>query len=112
MEGDERRVRLIDADELRWEYCKECYFLDLLEQICRAKECNNSATLHLDEAPTIEAIPVEWIKRYLARLVIDAEEEERCIIEEMDGYGTNYSLLYMKGIKRMLEEWKEMRESD
>ena len=39
-------MRLIDADNIYWEYK------------CIAKE-------EIDEQPTVEAIPIEWIEKYM-----------------------------------------------
>ena len=55
-------MRLIDADELRYSHCVECA---LYPDKCLGKDCDWGSIYHIDHAPTVEAIPVEWIRKYI-----------------------------------------------
>ena len=52
-------MRLIDADALRAGTCAECA---LVGEKCLGDECDWDSIKHIDEAPTIDAIPVVWLK--------------------------------------------------
>ena len=89
-------MRLIDADALMKEYAEF------------VKESNNSdfadvptwndAVSLLGSAPTVKAIPIEWIKKWCN------EEHNRKSLEER--------LLKRYGVITMLEDWEKENEID
>ena len=54
-------MRLIDADELRAGTCAECA---LKGEKCLGDDCDWDSIWHIDHAPTVDAIPVEWIMKW------------------------------------------------
>ena len=57
-------MRLIDADALRDGICAEC---TLNGEKCLGDDCDWDAIGHIKEAPTINAVPVEWLKRRMEK---------------------------------------------
>lgn len=54
-------TRLIDADALKLSHCKEC---TLYPDECMGKDCDCGSIIHINEMPTIDAVPVvhgRWI---------------------------------------------------
>lgn len=51
-------TRLIDADALKLSHCKECA---LYPDECMGKDCDWGAIIHINEMPTIDAVPTEFI---------------------------------------------------
>lgn len=54
-------MRLIDADELRHSHCVEC---TLYPDKCLEKDCDWGSIYHIDHTPTVEAIPIEWMREW------------------------------------------------
>lgn len=52
-------TRLIDADALKLSHCKEC---TLYPDKCMGKDCDWHAIIHINEMPTIDAIPISFIE--------------------------------------------------
>lgn len=48
-------MRLIDANKL------QDYFWDNRSKLFQSKDCR----IAIDKAPTVEAIPIEWIEKYI-----------------------------------------------
>lgn len=88
---------LIDGSKLKATYLNGRYGVDALEVL---------------RAPTVNAIPVEWITKYLHELNKQAEEELDFIINELGGYDTCYKMEYVIGIEKMLEKWEKENELD
>lgn len=62
----------------------------------------------IEDAPTVEAIPIEWITQYREKLTAELET---------DGMETAEGLLVflgggLIGIERMLKEWEKENETD
>lgn len=51
-------MRLIDGDELRLSHCKEC---TLYPDKCLKDKCDVGCIYHINVAPTIQAIPIDWL---------------------------------------------------
>ena len=77
-------MRLIDADKLR------------INCVCVNGICVDGRTI--ENAPTVEAIPIEWIKKWCN------EEHNRKSLEER--------LLKRYGVITMLEDWVKENEID
>ena len=82
-------MRIIDADELRHSHCVEC---TLYPDKCLGKDCDWGSIYHIDHAPTVEAIPVEWIRKY-------TEENRLYQSDDFDIY-----------INDMIADWEEREE--
>lgn len=84
-------MRLIDADKV------------MLRDISRGEVPGGvwyTLKEDLDEAPTVEAIPVEWVKKYLAKLIV--------VQDDLD-YPNQLLIGRVIGIEIMLEEWKKRK---
>ena len=77
-------MRLIDADKLR------------INCVCVNGICVDGRTI--ENAPTVKAIPIEWIKKWCN------EEHNRKSLEER--------LLKRYGVITMLEDWEKENEID
>lgn len=76
-------MRLIDADALRAATCAECA---LKGEKCLGDDCDWDSIYHIDHAPTVDAIPVEWLREKMKTplitsanpfdYVLDAWEQE------------------------------------
>ena len=51
-------MRLIDADALKLTHCLECVGYDEDNAVCAVSYCDIGGVIHLEEAPTIDAVPV------------------------------------------------------
>ena len=76
-------VRLIDADALKSVFTEKS-----TEAVCGAELCK-AIISRIDDAPTVDAVPVEWIE-------IDIEQSA------FSGYD-----MHSYEVATMLEEWKE-----
>lgn len=52
-------TRLIDANALKLSHCKEC---TMYPDKCMGKDCDWHAIIHINEMPTIDAIPISFIE--------------------------------------------------
>ena len=59
-------MRLIDADEIR--------YTSLQDGFGRIKECIAFST-DIDKTPTVEAIPIDWMKKFANERAKNEEEE-------------------------------------
>jgi len=75
-------VRLIDADELKSVFTEKS-----TEAVCGAELCK-AIISRIDDAPTVDAIPVEWIKEKIS----------------------NNKGFYNSSLRRLLDEWAERKE--
>ena len=75
--------RLIDADELKSVFTEKS-----TEAVCGAELCK-AIISRIDDAPTVDAVPVEWIE-------VDIEASA------FSGYD-----IHSYEVATMLEEWKE-----
>ena len=81
-------VRLIDADALKSVFTEKS-----TEAVCGAELCK-AIISRIDDAPTVDAVPVEWIE-------IDIEQSA------FSGYD-----MHSYEVATMLEEWKEKERKD
>lgn len=114
-------MRLIDADKIKEELklkelshiIKQGEYLDyvLNEWKTRVVELGGYDPVSVvDNADTVEAIPIEWIRAYLNELKKQAEEEWEYIMNELGGYEPCYSEIYATGIKHLIEGWEKENE--
>ena len=80
MEGRKKKMRLIDADKLRI----NCFCVDRI--------CVDGRTI--ENAPTIKAIPIEWIRKW-----------------NIDNYPYT-ALLMSEIIPKMIEDWEKENETN
>lgn len=66
-------MRPIDADALRAETCAEC---TLHGEKCLGDDCDWDSIYHIDHAPTVDAIPVEWIRNVQKNWILTREDME------------------------------------
>ena len=78
-------MRLIDADA----------FIEKLAHVPMIQEAIKKA---MDSMPTVEAIPIEWIKDY-ANELISLEESNYFAYRGIGDYG--------KGLLELIEKWRE-----
>ena len=80
-------MRLIDADEIVKEtwgvVIKDMFHMDETVDVISRKD--------IDNAPTVEAIPIEWIKTWIE---------------------TKYNAVYNNNVWDMLEDWEKENEID
>ena len=83
-------MKLIDADELRW--------TSLQDGFGRINTCIVFES-DINAMPTVEAIPIEWIEKWLDGFLGTKLEEE---ITELDPFKKNV----YQGILLMYNEWR------
>ena len=90
-----KQMRLIDADKY-------------LEKVCTYKEtgCGSCKlqTMCPKDAPTVEAIPVEWLKAYFKKCL---SFDDRVFIDNED---SNYDIVIDK--YKIFEEWEKENETE
>ena len=89
-------MRLIDADKLPE--------VNTIERIDGDREVFVSSWIPATaiwKAPTVEAIPIEWVKKYLAKLIV--------VQDDLD-YPNQLLIGRVIGIEIMLEEWEKENE--
>ena len=80
-------MRLIDADEL--------FVIDTIEKVNDDVEIVSWIPLRqIEDAPTVEAIPIEWIKLYASY---------KATRDGMDCYWS----MWQEDIHKMIEDWRE-----
>ena len=89
-------MRLIDADGLKKGICAEC---TLNGDKCLRDKCDWDSICHINDAKTIDAVPVCFIEKYVTSL----EDTERW---------HDVKNIKQLGIREMLEKWKEENESN
>ncbi len=81
-------MRLIDADEFRYDICRQVEFIKVDDfQVVPVVDVINCWF----NAPTVKAIPVEWIENYISKIKDDG-------------------MIYLSSagcIKDMLKEWEK-----
>ena len=90
-------MRLIDADELMRSHCVECTYYNSGE--CLGENCDWDSNGHIREAKTVDAIPVEWIEKWLDEFLGVKLEEE---ITNLDPFKKNV----YQGILLMYNDWR------
>ncbi len=89
-------MKLIDADNLKDDGCNYVWAETIGFGLVK-KEYRFVNRIQIDNAPTVEAIPIEWIKTYAANL----DRGYRCFQDDSSDIGT------------MLNDWeKENGDSD
>lgn len=88
-------MRLIDADELKDDGANY-EWAQVMDHGFAYKEHRFVNRKQIDDAPTIEAIPIEWIEKYMDK--VDVED-----------YGMVY-LLPRGPFKKMLKDWEKENE--
>lgn len=83
-------MRLIDADKLNVDYVKASTATNTMLRYISEEQVEN--------APIVDAIPVEWIKKY----IVDNTQS----IDEVAGLTVNY-YIYPQQIATMLKAWWE-----
>ena len=83
-------MRLIDADSLKKGICSEC---SLNGDKCLREKCDWDSIYHIDNAKTIDAIPVSFIQEYYKSL----EDKERW---------HDVMILKQQGINGLLSAWR------
>lgn len=87
-------MRLIDADKIDYIMGEKPSRLDYVRRA------------HIDDEPTVEAIPIKWIKKHISKLSAEIDTS----IE--DG-ATNWDLIEdVRGMDRLLEDWENERETN
>ena len=81
-------MRLIDADKLRI----NCFCID--------KICVDARTI--ENAPTVKAIPIEWINSYTTGLIFSDDYEDNA--DSID--------YYISCIKEMVRDWEKENEEN
>ena len=70
-------MRLIDADALKLTHCLECVGYDEDNAVCAVSYCDIGGVIHLEEAPTIDAVPVvhgHWKKHRMMSMYDNCSE--------------------------------------
>ena len=98
-------MRLIDADKLETD---TIYATHLNHVECGYHYSYSEGIIN--EAPTVNAIPIEWIKNYIENQYKEGHNYTKFIIEEMAGYGNNFYYDKARHIKEMLMEWEKENE--
>ena len=92
-------MRLIDADNLKLGICKEC---TLYPDKCLNENCDRDSIYHIGIEPTVEAIPIEWIEKWL-------EKTEKLAERQYYYYDLSVYETYEACICRMLEDWRKRK---
>lgn len=95
-------TRLIDANALKLSHCKEC---TLYPDKCMGKDCDWHAIIHINEMPTIDAIPIEFIQKRIDQL----KEMNGRIFFANGGY-TSPSDYEQWELERLIRDWRDSNE--
>lgn len=91
-------MRLIDADSIRFKpYYDEYVDYDGYINDLKTWQLDDILSDRVDNTPTVKAIPIEWIKRYIAEEGI-YPNRELLSVEQADA------------IERMIENWEKENE--
>ena len=93
-------MRLIDADELRYHF-----YVQRTEEIIEyagtqpVYKYTDVLSYDIDKAPTVKAIPIEWLKAYFKKCL---SFDDRVFIDNED---SNYDIVIDK--YKIFEEWEK-----
>lgn len=90
-------MRLIDADELKKRFIGNRYGVKAIDY-------------QIDNTPTVNAIPKEWIREYICDLEVEASSmRKRVLHNDKTLYNLNFRIFQ---IKELVKDWEKENEID
>ena len=101
-------MRLIDANSIKFRpYYDDYVDYDGYINDLKTWQLDDILSDRVDNAPTVDAIPVEWIEKKIEKLDKEAKEYDIFIREELAGYGDNVIWQKKRALVELIESWKK-----